>query len=297
MIECESLDVKLTRRCARFMLKKLIDESEELLTACVKSHKWLSFQHVFEMLAVNNCEVKCKQYNARSMNSISKCIREFFVYANASRVFMREDEWQIVGLSELFYFAKQVRFIFKSSSLIDMTVPELEAFYKKLFLNGKSGLVKSLPVNEQLFLQQQQAAVAGGGVGQQSVIPFRRLGFTDLNLLLAQGLCLIVSVKKYTDKRICINREFWPKTMIESSTQMFMHSPSSSPVERDPVIQHAATSLTPLSNRYVLADTSNHHNHQQRNIFASSQLYADSAASSNGNGMLAGYDYCNSDYF
>jgi len=129
------------------------------------------------------------------------------------------------------------------------------------------------------------------------VIPFRRLGFTDLNLLLAQGLCLIVSVKKYTDKRICINREFWPKTMIESSTQMFMHSPSSSPVERDPVIQHAATSLTPLSNRYVLADTSNHHNHQQRNIFASSQLYADSAASSNGNGMLAGYDYCNSDYF
>ncbi len=162
------------------------------------------------MLVNKNSEIcnTVTTFNSRSISYINKCLNEYFIYSNNNNNEINNennyDQLHIIGLSDIYWLAKQIRNIFKSSNQIDMTMPELESFYKKMFLSKGVGLTKSLSVNEQLLLQQQQQPAQ-----LNSVLPFKRLGYIDSRLLFSQGLNLLVTIKKFTDKRICLNKEFW----------------------------------------------------------------------------------------
>jgi len=220
LIEIEMLNEKSTKRVAKLMLKKLMDDSEEFLISLIKekeknfklkSKQYVCFNDLFEMLVNKNSEIcnTVTTFNSRSISYINKCLNEYFIYSNNNNnnEINNEnnyDQLHIIGLSDIYWFAKQIRNIFKSSNQIDMTMPELESFYKKMFLSKGVGLTKSLSVNEQLLLQQQQQPAQ-----LNSVLPFKRLGYIDSRLLFSQGLNLLVTIKKFTDKRICLNKEFW----------------------------------------------------------------------------------------
>jgi len=276
-IEVEALNEKSAKRAARLMLKKLMDDSEEFLSSLInekekncklKSKQCVTFSDLFEMLVDNNPEFSIlgQSFNKRSINFISKCLTDYFIYSNVN---VSESDLQIIGFSDIYWFAKQIRNIFKSSNLIDMTMPELETFYKKMYV-AKNSLTKSVSINEQLVLQQQQLAQP------VSVLPFRRLGFIDAQLLFTQGLNLLVTIKKFTDKRICLNKEFWPKSIIETTSPVFCDSLNSSFItESDSNSGGSANgnnnssekSMTPLSHR-ISGSSSETFNSSRRILFS-----------------------------
>ena len=91
-----------------------------------------------------------------------------------------------------------------------MSIPEIEYFYSQAYKNGFKEMSMR---HEQMPTQLKLDSASQHTVG---CIPYKRLGFTDVNLLFSQGLNLLVTVKKYAEKRICLNREFWCEYSIEA---------------------------------------------------------------------------------
>ena len=131
----------------------------------------------------------------------------------------------IVGHSELFTFAKQIRHLFRLANVLDMNESELEAMYKQTFGSSSSSSNNSSSSGEMVSGDHEAAAAAAINTVRStvaglcnneptSVFPHRRLGFVDVGLLFSQGLNLVVTIKKYNDKRICLNKEFWRKRSI-----------------------------------------------------------------------------------
>lgn len=180
----ENLNEREVKRVCKLILKKLMDEMEETVQKKLNEVKLLRFKDLLDLIFLNNSDLSgliSKIPNSRSFQFVLKCLSDYFVFENGNDGVLETDSI-LVGLSEFYFFAKQIRSLFKQTNLLDMSIVELESAYKQAF--GKSS----------------------GSSG----LPYKRFGFTDANLLVSQGLSLVVTIKKFlNDKRICINREFW----------------------------------------------------------------------------------------
>lgn len=184
------------------MLRKLIDEQEEKVLFLIKdsklpNQKSFKLTDLFELLITPNVDSQNTLhntiYNNRSIHFLHKALGDYLV-------FDEKDDSVVVGFSELYVFAKQIRNLFKYSKLplndMTMTIPELEFLYQQAYVkNGK------------------EPGFSKGNENGLSCLPYKRLGFIDINLLFSQGINLLVTVKKYAEKRICLNREFWCKLL------------------------------------------------------------------------------------
>ena len=204
IIQSENFNEKELRRTCKLMLRKLIDEQEETVLFLIKeskvsNNKALKFSDLCELLMSDNqLHMSNTIYNNRSMHFLQKSFSDFLLFDD-------RDDQVIIGLTELYAFNKQIRNLFKYSKLpandMTMTIPELEFLYNQAYVkNGKDGS----------FKMDQFAKPLDTG---HSCLPFKRLGFIDGTLLLTQGVSLLVTVKKYAEKRICLNREFWCKLL------------------------------------------------------------------------------------
>jgi hypothetical protein len=206
IIQSECFNEKELKRVCKLMLRKLIDEQEEIVLFMIKesrggSGKAFRFSDLCEMLMCDSqISLVNAIYNNRSVHFLHKTLGEYLVLDE-------KDEGVIVGLSDLYVFAKQIRSIFKYSKLsandMTMTIPELEFLYNQAFI--KNGVPKdgSFKLHEGNLGKMSESG--------HSCLPFKRLGFIDVTLLFSQGINLLVTVKKYAEKRVCLNREFWCK--------------------------------------------------------------------------------------
>ena len=113
-IQSECFNEKELKRMAKLMLKKLIDEAEESVLHMIKEsrlpmHKPFRFNDLYELLLANNNELpnfSAAICNNRSLHFLMKLLNEFLL-------FDEKDEAAIVGLSELYAFAKQTRNLFR----------------------------------------------------------------------------------------------------------------------------------------------------------------------------------------
>jgi len=206
-VQSECFNEKELKRSAKIMLRKLIDEHEEKVLFLIKesklaNHKPFRLSDLCEILSSgstdNGIHTNCNIYNNRSMHFLHKLLGDYLV-------FDEKDESVIIGLSDLYVFGKQIRNLFRFSKLpsndMTLTIPEVEFLYNQAYVvnNIKSG---------------NNGAIAKSETG---CLPFKRLGFIDVSLLFSQGISLIVTVKKYAEKRIYLNREFWSKSLDASN--------------------------------------------------------------------------------
>lgn len=207
IIQSECFNEKELKRVCKLMLRKLIDEQEETLMFLLKetktSSKAFRFADLCELLMCDNqISVINTIYNNRSVHFLQKTLSDYLLFDD-------KDETLIVGLSDLYVFAKQIRNIFKYSKLsandMTMTIPELEFLYNQAYV--KNGVTK----DGSFKMHDSGALGKTTPESGHSCLPFKRLGFIDVTLLFSQGINLLVTVKKYAEKRVCLNREFWCK--------------------------------------------------------------------------------------
>jgi hypothetical protein len=204
-VQSECFNEKELKRSAKIMLRKLIDEQEERVLFLIKesklpNHKPFRLADLCELLSSfsdsspNSIHTNCNIYNNRSMHFLHRSLGDYLV-------FDEKDESVITGLSELYVFGKQIRNLFRFSKLpsndMTLTIPEVEFLYNQAYVLGN--------------MKGANSGVIAKSESGYSCLPFKRLGFIDVSLLFSQGISLIVSVKKYAEKRICLNREFWCK--------------------------------------------------------------------------------------
>lgn len=248
LIQCEPFNEKELKRVAKLMLKKLIDDQEDTFIALVKEAKSnmlksYRFNDLIELLgpsSSSNDNLAHTIYNNRSICFLRKILNDYFIFDD-------KDETSIVGLSELYVFAKKIRSLFKlskiSASDMTMTIPEIEFLYDQIYV--KSGAKDG-------SLKVDQLVKSDNG---NNCLPFKRLGFIDVYLLFSQGIHLLVTVKKYTERRVCLNREFWPKSNVSDTVVQNISSDSfSSPISP---INTRVQSRTPFTNITPLSNNSN----------------------------------------
>ena len=200
-LEVEALNEKDVKRFAKNLLKKMIDECEEglvlYLNEAKTKGKTLKFIEVCEFLVSNNVDLsnQLRHFNKRSLQFISKVMN---VYLNID-----EHEQNVLGISEVFQFAKQIRSLFKFINVVDITLPELEILYKQKYKNGHG--IKS----EHQVLNTAMQSIQGQKQPFYNGIPFKRQGLIDSYSLFSQGLSLLLTIKKFNDRRLCLNKKFW----------------------------------------------------------------------------------------
>ena len=207
-IQVDPINEKELKRIGKLMLRKLMDEMDEVALLMAqdvrmtgKAGKSLYFRELFDVLYTKNFEFInfSKAMTRRAENYIFKCVSDYLQ--------INEADEAIVGFSDLYYFAKQIRSIYKASNMLDMSLSELESAYKDTF---KVQVIQQQQAASSISMKDHDTSANNMAAGQ-SVFPFKRLGFVDTNLLFTQGLKLLVSIKKFNDKRICLNKEFWRK--------------------------------------------------------------------------------------
>jgi len=206
IVQVDRLNEKDLKKLAKLMLKKLMENSlDELLMEKIvdrknQSNRALYFKDLLDFMFVNCADLTnyAKSLNKRGFYYVSKLLSDFFV------VETNDKDYEINGLSEIYVFAKQIRTLYKSSNLLDMTFNELEMAYKQVYKanNSNSG-------SQERQLDKEQ-------VSASSAFPYKKLGFVDPNLLFTQGLHLVVTVKKYDDIAVCLNKEFWPVSFLDA---------------------------------------------------------------------------------
>ncbi|RNA41583.1 meiosis arrest female 1-like isoform X1 [Brachionus plicatilis] len=185
VLSVEPMNERDCRRVCKLLMNKLMDDLEEFVVKFMTEIKCCSFGQLWEFL-MKQYDLSGKVVNRRQLNYVVKMMGDYFNQMDDGKVLAMNS--LITGLSEFYYFAKQIRNLFKLNNLLDISLNDLENLYNQTYGN-KTGL------------------------------PIKRFGYVDAQLLLSQGLCLIVSIKKYqNDKRVCLNREFWPKTFFDSSS-------------------------------------------------------------------------------
>lgn len=185
------------KRVSKFTLKKLLDddcEIEKLLRNANLDNRQVYFREIWEILFVQNSEINnlafVRNINNRFIHSAINNLSDFFCVAASSGLDDILFQDTIVhDLSDLYIFAKQIRYLFKQSGQLDFSISELESHYKQNFKNG-------------LRNQPNQSATG---------FPYKHFGYIDSHMLFSQGLGLMVTVKKFNEKKICLNREFWRK--------------------------------------------------------------------------------------
>lgn len=249
MIQCESFNEKEMKRAGKLMLKKLVDEKEDTVMFIIKESKVTGkpFRFTdFNELLMHDNQINPSNtiHNNRSMHYLQKCMSDYLV-------FDEKDEKLIIGFSDLYIFAKQIRTLFKYSKLpandMTMTIPELEFLYNQAYIRYGFSKDSSFKMDHLSKTNSDHG---------HSCLPFKRLGYIDVTLLLSQGINLLVTVKKYAEKRICLNREFWSKSnVLDSIAQNHIQSDSfSSPISP---INQRINNRTPFTNITPLTNNSN----------------------------------------
>ena len=203
----EPINEKELRRFSKLILRKLMDEMDQKVLLLINDlrnrNKRFYFSDFIDILYTRNLDFvnDFKILNKRSENFIFKYLSDFlqmnYSYYNGNRSAFCKDE-EILGFSETYFFAKQIRGIYKSTNKLDMSFSELEVFYRDI-------------VRHQSVQRSQDLEESAANSSSISLFPFKRLGFVDTNLLFTQGIKLLVSIKKFADKRIFLNKEFWRK--------------------------------------------------------------------------------------
>jgi hypothetical protein len=205
----ESLNEKDLRRISKLILRKLMDNMDEKVLYLINDmrikNKSFYFCDFLDFLFTRNLEFANMHQvlNKRSENFIFKCLCDFLqmndAYYNGNTSAFCKDE-EVLGFSETYFFAKQIRGIYKSTNKLDMSFSELESFYRDQ--------LKHQTVHQRNGNDFEKSTENASLI---SVYPYQRLGFVDTNLLFTQGIKLLVSIKKFADKRIFLNKEFWRK--------------------------------------------------------------------------------------
>lgn len=186
-IECIGLDMVLSvepvserdcKRVCKILMNKLMDDLEELVVKYMTEIKCCQFSQLWDFL-MKQYDMGSKIGNKRQLSYVVRMLGDYFNQMDDAKVLQMNSV--ITGLSEFYFFAKQIRNLFKLNNLLDISLNDLENLYNQTYGN-KTGL------------------------------PIKRFGYVDAHLLISHGLSLIVSIKKYqNDKRVCLNREFWRK--------------------------------------------------------------------------------------
>jgi hypothetical protein len=163
----------------------------------------------------------------------------------------------VLGFTDLYFFAKQIRALFKKTNCYDMPLQELEALYKQTFKTQV----------KQEGCQQQQHNYG---------IPYKKLGFVDINLLFIQGLKLMISIKKSNEKRIFLNKEFWPRPFLDATPTIFNVS-FNSPQSPMATMQVKAQPTTPVMHRTSRLPSNSSSNSSsslgfKRNVFSNNNM-------------------------
>lgn len=193
-IVVEQLNERELKRTCKLMLRKLMEDSDETVVGLINEHKFnhrnYYFSDLLEVLYYKNSQFTnfAKTFNKRSINFMVKYLSDFIQFNS-------DQEDYLVGFSELYYFAKEIRSLYIGSNVLDMTFSELESLYKE---TNKSSAVNQ-PVDD--------------GQSYSSGFPYKRLGFIDNSSLFNQGLSMLITIKKLNDKRFCLNKEFWRKIL------------------------------------------------------------------------------------
>jgi len=215
LIEVEKLNEREVKRVCKLVLKKLMDSFDETVLSMIhefnSKNMPFTFNDFCDLAIRNNKELVNyhKLFNNRSYDYVYKCLNDYLAINDTI-----ENTVVITGLSDMYYFAKQIRNVFKVANLHDMTFIELESVYKKAH---NANTIVNLQANENGINSNCNSSNNNNGSNNRedflfrcsNGFPYKQLGFIDTYLLFSQGLNLIVSVKKYTDKRICLNKEFW----------------------------------------------------------------------------------------
>lgn len=201
------------RHYARMALRKLLldSECERIIRTRFEearaANRCVLFADIWEILVVcgpaTDAMKTAKKLNARSMSHVTRMLGEFFRYecapsssphdhdAPSSYMSRLNRDSPVFDFSGLFVFAKQTLSIFRATGLNEMPVEELEAAYVRTY---------------QLELDNK----SGGVHDSISVFPARALGYVESSLLFAQGLGLMMNVKKMSEhgRVVVLNRDF-----------------------------------------------------------------------------------------
>jgi hypothetical protein len=254
----EPLNETELKRTAKLLLRKLMDEMESLVLQkisefrAISNDKHFDFGHLFDLIMSRNDSTesssnKISSGGQRAQNFLFKCLIVFFKLGASGGA--KDD--LIVGFSEMYYFAKKIRCIYKTSNKLDMNIGELESFYSNVLKepqqqSQKGSLVSSVSNgNSSLNSSGSEGCGDAANSFDSVVFPCKRMGYVDTNLLFTQGLKLLVSIKKFNDRRICLNKEFWPKQFLV-------------------VTQSSESFTSPISTRHI---KSNHINDYRSNQY------------------------------
>lgn len=178
MLSVDALNERDCKRVCKLLMNKLMDDLEELVVKFMNEIKCCKFSQLWDFL-MKQYDLSSKLVNGRQISYVVKMLGDYFDQMDDGKVLVMNSV--ITGLSDFYFFAKQIRNLFKLNNLLDISLNDLESLYNQTYGN-KTGL------------------------------PIKRFGYVDAHLLISQGLSLIVSIKKYqNDKRVCLNREFWRK--------------------------------------------------------------------------------------
>lgn len=205
----QPLNERELKRICRLALSKLVDYADEILLDQINNqNKQIQFDNFVEMLFTNNELIYLKNLSKRSRSFIIKTLSELIKF---------DSNDCIIGLTELYFLAKQIKVLFMKSNSLDLAIRDLDILYKQTFKTNHG-------------------------------IPYKKLGYVELNLLIIQGLSLMVNIKKYNDKRLCLNKEFWPKKFVDSTPTIFNQTPS--PLTPNvAILPQSTTTLTPAFER------------------------------------------------
>jgi len=224
--DLELINERDLKRAAKLMLKKLIESNQTgdnnlnsddfaYVTKSLSNQSGpVSFMDVWNVLFIDNPDVsalyKASSYNKRSIHFVFKCLVDYLNIAKndddleLAIPFNRFDlnAKCITGLNDLYLFAKQIRNLYKLSNSWDLSVTELETLYKQTY---------------KYAIGKEANGPSTSSASKNQGFPYKILGFVDGNLLICQGLSLVISIKKYSEKRLCLNRELWPKAFLETN--------------------------------------------------------------------------------
>jgi hypothetical protein len=235
-LNVETLNEREAKRLAKITLKKLMDEKDESLVNYIQYKKsnlngTVSFNDLFNLLSLSKTDARFSSLNKRTKNLLIKLLIDYV------KVDERKNDDETIyldGFSDLYVFARQLRNLFVRTSCLDMSIQDLESLYKKYFK-----VTPQLQVNTEglKFLHYASTAV---------LMP-KKLGFIDMSLLVTQGLGLMFTIKKQADKRVHLNKEFWPISfvdagMLNNNNKSAFNSPQS-PIHSEIV----RTPYTPVS--------------------------------------------------
>lgn len=212
----DPINERETKKISKLILQKLMDGADEkVLSILLQKQSFkeeVSFEELLYLL-LNNEMYQFNRINNRSKHSIYKFLFDYFKFhANSEKKF-------VLGISDLYIYAKQIRNLFIKANILDIPLQDLDMLYKQnyqVILQGTEHLENKTDGAKSILTQ----------VNSIRFTP-KALGFTDLNLLYNNGLNLIVIFKKHNDRRVYLNKEFWPISWTDL-TNNSMTSPDSS---------------------------------------------------------------------